>query len=232
VFTGDSCSTDQISPAGTILADSAAGTYLREHGVVPAEFNSYGCRRGNHDVMVRGVFANPQFVNKLAGTAGSWTRHFPDGELLAVHEAADRYRQDGVPVVILAGRDYGMGSSRDWAAKGPRLLGVRAVLAESFERIHRSNLVGMGILPLQFEAGATPATLGLRGDERYDISGLATVRPRGSVQVWARRDDGSPVATWRMSVRADTQRDLDYLRCGGILPGAATRWLEANGNTA
>jgi aconitate hydratase len=194
-------------------------------GVRDAEFNSYGCRRGNHDVMVRGVFANPRFVNKLSGRPGNWTRHFPGGGLLTIPEAAQRYAAEQVPVIILAGRDYGMGSSRDWAAKGPRLLGVRAILAESFERIHRANLVGMGILPLQFEDGAGPAALGLSGDEHYDIRGLTTLRPRGSVEVSARRADGVPVARWRARVRVDTARDLEYVRRDGILSTVASRYL-------
>jgi aconitate hydratase len=225
VVAGDLTTTDQISPAGTIPPDSPAGAYLRAQGVPAAEFNSYGCRRGNHDVMVRGVFANPRFVNALCGQPGNWTRHLPDGAELTVPEAAGRYAAEQVPLVVLAGRNYGMGSSRDWAAKGPRLLGVRAILAESFERIHRSNLVGMGILPLQFEDGRGAAVLGLRGDELYDISGLGTLRPRGTVRVRARRDDGTVVAEWGMQARVDTARDLEYLRSGGILSGVATRYL-------
>ena len=167
---GDSVTTDHISPAGTIKANGPAGKYLAEHGVKPADFNSYGSRRGNHEVMVRGTFANVRLRNKLApGTEGGVTRLLPEGEQMSIFDASVKYAERGMPLVILAGKEYGSGSSRDWAAKGPNLLGVRAVIAESFERIHRSNLVGMGILPLQFEAGQNVESLGLTGEEVYDF---------------------------------------------------------------
>ena len=170
---GDSVTTDHISPAGSIKANGPAGKYLTEHGVKPADFNSYGSRRGNHEVMVRGTFANVRLRNKLApGTEGGVTRLLPEGEQMSIFDASVKYAERGVPLIILAGKEYGSGSSRDWAAKGPKLLGVRAVIAESFERIHRSNLVGMGILPLQFEAGQNAESLGLTGEEVYDFPGL------------------------------------------------------------
>jgi len=170
---GDSVTTDHISPAGSIKANGPAGKYLVEHGVKPADFNSYGSRRGNHEVMVRGTFANVRLRNKLApGTEGGVTRLLPEGEVMSIFDASVRYAERGAPLIILAGKEYGSGSSRDWAAKGPRLLGVRAVIAESFERIHRSNLVGMGILPLQFESGQNAESLLLTGEEIYDLPGL------------------------------------------------------------
>ena len=173
---GDSVTTDHISPAGNIKANGPAGKYLAEHGVKPADFNSYGSRRGNHEVMVRGTFANVRLRNKLApGTEGGVTRLLPEGEQMSIFDASVKYAERGVPLVILAGKEYGSGSSRDWAAKGPKLLGVRAVIAESFERIHRSNLVGMGILPLQFEAGQNVESLGLTGEEVYDFPGLTVL---------------------------------------------------------
>ena len=177
---GDSITTDHISPAGSIKPASPAGKYLIEQGVQPQDFNSYGSRRGNHEVMVRGTFANVRLRNQLApGTEGGVTRHLPDGEQMSIYDAAMKYQEEGVPLVILAGKEYGSGSSRDWAAKGPRLLGVRAVIAESYERIHRSNLVGMGVLPLQFGAGDSAATLGLTGEEVYDIEGFAEALASG-----------------------------------------------------
>jgi aconitate hydratase len=171
---GDSVTTDHISPAGNIKANGPAGKYLAEHGVKPADFNSYGSRRGNHEVMVRGTFANVRLRNKLApGTEGGVTRLLPEGEGMFIFDASVKYAERGVPLIILAGKEYGSGSSRDWAAKGPKLLGVRAVIAESFERIHRSNLVGMGILPLQFETGQNVESLGLTGEEIYDFVGIS-----------------------------------------------------------
>ncbi len=179
---GDSVTTDHISPAGSIKANGPAGKYLAEHGVKPADFNSYGSRRGNHEVMVRGTFANVRLRNKLApGTEGGVTRLLPEGEQMSIFDASVKYAERKVPLVILAGKEYGSGSSRDWAAKGPNLLGVRAVIAESFERIHRSNLVGMGILPLQFEEGQNAESLGLTGEETYDFPGL-TGYARGEVR--------------------------------------------------
>ncbi len=193
---GDSITTDHISPAGSIKVQSPAGRYLIDHGVAVADFNSYGSRRGNHEVMVRGTFANIRLRNKLApGTEGGVTRHLPDGEGMSIFDASETYRAEGVPLIILAGKEYGSGSSRDWAAKGPKLLGIRAVIAESYERIHRSNLVGMGILPLQFGAGDNAESLGLTGEETYAIEGLADVladefKSGREVTVVATNDDG------------------------------------------
>jgi aconitate hydratase len=218
VWVGDSITTDHISPAGSIRQDSPAGRYLLEHGVEPRDFNSYGARRGNHEVMVRGTFANTRLQNRLArGTEGPWTRHLPDGEATTIYEAALRYRAEGVPLLVLAGKEYGSGSSRDWAAKGPALLGVRAALAESFERIHRSNLVGMGILPLQFVHGESAASLGLTGRETLAVRGLdAGVAPGLQVTVEATADDGT-VTTFAATVRIDGAAEVAYHERGGIL---------------
>jgi len=218
VKVGDSITTDHISPAGSIKADAPAGRYLIEHGVEQRDFNSYGSRRGNHQVMIRGTFANVRLRNELApGTEGPWTAHLPGGEVTSVYEAAQRYREEGVPLVVLAGKEYGSGSSRDWAAKGPVLLGVRAVLAESFERIHRSNLVGMGVLPLEFAAGESAASLGLSGREAFTVRGLAGgIAPRQQVSVVARRDDGSEIS-FTATVRIDGPAEVEYHRHGGIL---------------
>jgi aconitate hydratase len=218
VKVGDSITTDHISPAGAIKPDSPAGTYLIEHGVEQRDFNSYGSRRGNHEVMMRGTFANVRLRNELApGTEGPWTTHLPSGEVMAVFDAALRYREEGVPLLVVAGKEYGSGSSRDWAAKGPALLGIRAVLAESFERIHRSNLVGMGVLPLQFAEGQSAASLGLSGKETFTIGGLSGgIEPREEVTVRARRDDGSEVS-FPATVRIDMPAEVDYYRHGGIL---------------
>ena len=172
---GDSVTTDHISPAGSIKKDGPAGKYLIAHGVQPADFNSYGSRRGNHEVMVRGTFANVRLRNKMVNTEGGFTRHLPDGAEMSIFDASEKYHAEKVPLVILAGKEYGSGSSRDWAAKGPRLLGVRAVIAESYERIHRSNLVGMGILPLQFLPGENAETLKLTGEEVFEIAGIREV---------------------------------------------------------
>jgi len=213
---GDSVTTDHISPAGAIKPDSPAGKYLESHGVAPADFNSLGSRRGNHEVMMRGTFANIRLRNRLApGTEGGVTVHQPGGEQMSIFDAAQRYAADGVPLVILAGKEYGSGSSRDWAAKGPRLLGVRAVIAESYERIHRSNLVGMGILPLQFLEGESPDSLGLTGRESFDIAAMQgglTER----VQVTATADDGSRTV-FEARVRIDTPQEYEYYCHGGIL---------------
>jgi aconitate hydratase len=219
---GDSITTDHISPAGSIRKTSPAGQYLVGHGVQPADFNSYGSRRGNHEVMVRGTFANVRLKNLLApGTEGPVTVHLPDGEQMTIYDASVKYQAEGVPLIVIAGKEYGSGSSRDWAAKGPRLLGVRAVIAQSYERIHRSNLVGMGILPLQFLGGETPASLGLSGQESYDIAGLAGILAEGfpkgkELDVKAMRSDGSSVR-FRTTVRIDTPQELQYYRHGGIL---------------
>jgi aconitate hydratase len=219
---GDSITTDHISPAGSIRKTSPAGKYLVEHGVEPKDFNSYGSRRGNHEVMVRGTFANVRLKNLLApGTEGPVTLHLPDGEQLTIYDASVKYQAEGVPLLVIAGKEYGAGSSRDWAAKGPRLLGVRAVIAQSYERIHRSNLVGMGILPLQFLSGETPETLRLTGRETFDLTGLAALLtdgfPRGKeLTVTATRPDGS-TTRFRTTVRIDTPQELQYYRHGGIL---------------
>ncbi|HEV3164453.1 MAG TPA: aconitate hydratase AcnA [Isosphaeraceae bacterium] len=220
---GDSITTDHISPAGSIKVQSPAGLYLTNHGVDVKDFNSYGSRRGNHEVMVRGTFANIRLRNHLApGTEGGFTRYLPDGEVMSIFDAAERYRAQRVPLVILAGKEYGSGSSRDWAAKGPMLLGVRAVIAESFERIHRSNLVGMGILPLQFGAGDNAASLGLTGEELYTIEGLAEGISSGfasgrEVTVVAQRSDGAE-HRFHATVRIDTPQEIRYYEHGGILP--------------
>ncbi|HVM14521.1 MAG TPA: aconitate hydratase AcnA, partial [Egibacteraceae bacterium] len=210
---GDSVTTDHISPAGAIAADGPAGRYLQDHGVPPAQFNSYGSRRGNHEVMARGTFANIRLRNRLApGTEGGVTVHLPSGEQTSIYEAAMRYQADQVPLLVLAGAEYGSGSSRDWAAKGPALLGVRAVIAESYERIHRSNLIGMGILPLQFAEGDSVSSLGLSGSESFDIAGLGGGGDLPG-EVTVRADGRAFTAT----VRIDTPREADYYRHGGIL---------------
>ncbi|WP_395001318.1 aconitate hydratase AcnA [Sphingomonas sp.] len=215
---GDSITTDHISPAGAIKLDSPAGRYLQDHQVSRAEFNSYGARRGNHDVMMRGTFANIRIRNRmLAGVEGGMTRYAPTGEELAIYDAAMKYQADGTPLVVLAGKEYGTGSSRDWAAKGTVLLGVRAVIAESFERIHRSNLVGMGVLPLQYEDGASADTLGLDGSETFTIDGVADITPRQDVTVKVVKADGSH-SSFRARCRIDTYNELEYFRAGGILP--------------
>jgi aconitate hydratase len=219
---GDSVTTDHISPAGSIKADSPAGRYLAEQGVARVDFNSYGSRRGNHEVMIRGTFANIRLRNRMAGGAeGGFTRDLLDPEqpVVAIYDAAQRYAEAHVPLVILAGKEYGSGSSRDWAAKGTALLGVKAVIAESYERIHRSNLIGMGVLPLQFPDGESAESLGLTGHEVFDISGVTAlndgVRPR-TVTVTARRADGSDV-TVEARLRIDTPGEAEYYRHGGIL---------------
>ena len=215
---GDSVTTDHISPAGNIAKNSPAGLYLMEHGVQPFEFNSYGARRGNDRVMVRGTFANIRIRNGLVpGVEGGYTRHLPNGEQLSIYDAAMKYKAEGVPTVILAGAEYGTGSSRDWAAKGTYLLGVRAVIAQSYERIHRSNLVNMGVLPLEFPSGESASSLGLTGEETFDIVGLDdTLAPRSKVTVVAHRVDGS-TAEFSATVRIDTPVELEYYKNGGIL---------------
>ena len=214
----DSVTTDHISPAGAIPVDSPAGRYLIEHGVEPKDFNSFGSRRGNHEVMMRGTFGNIRLRNLLVpDKEGNWTLHLPDKTFTSVYEAAMQYQEEGVPLVVLAGKEYGTGSSRDWAAKGPRLLGVRAVIAESFERIHRSNLIGMGVLPLQFQAGENRESLGLTGFETYEITGIADgLTPGKTLTVTARGDDGSG-KSFTVITRVDTPEELNYYRHGGIL---------------
>jgi aconitate hydratase len=214
----DSITTDHISPAGSIKKDGPAGTYLIEHQVRPAEFNSYGARRGNHNVMMRGTFANVRIKNAMmGGKEGGNTVHYPSGDAVSIYEAAMRYKAEGVPLVVLAGREYGTGSSRDWAAKGTKLLGVRAVIAQSFERIHRSNLVGMGVLPLVFADGQSWETLGLSGSETLTIRGLKDLKPRQKVAVEIARADGN-TSTIEVLCRIDTEEEMAYYRNGGILP--------------
>ncbi len=218
---GDSVTTDHISPAGSIKPESPAGLYLVEHGVERKDFNSYGSRRGNHEVMVRGTFANVRLRNELVpGSEGTWTVHVPSGEEMTIYDAAERYLAEGTPTIVLAGKEYGSGSSRDWAAKGPKLLGVQAVIAESYERIHRSNLLMMGILPLQFLPGETPETLGLTGREEFSISGVAN----GTASEVTVRADATE---FRARVRLDTPREREYLQHGGILPFVLRRLLSS-----
>ena len=228
---GDSITTDHISPAGSIKADSPAGKYLLAKGVQKADFNSYGARRGNHQVMMRGTFANTRLKNKLIPQKeGPFTRHLPDGKETTIFEAAEQYRQEKVPVMILAGKEYGSGSSRDWAAKGPLLLGVRAVIVESFERIHRSNLVGMGILPLQFPAGKSPETLGLSGEESFEITGVKALidnfKPGRHLKVKATGKNGA-VVEFEALLRIDTPQEAQYYRHGGILQYVIRQLLQA-----
>jgi aconitate hydratase len=219
VSLGDSVTTDHISPAGSIKPESPAGEYLIEHGVERREFNSYGARRGNHEVMVRGTFANVRLKNLLVpGSEGTWTAHFPDGEEMTIFDAAERYRADGVPLIVLAGKEYGSGSSRDWAAKGPDLLGVKAVIADSYERIHRSNLLMCGILPLQFMPGENRESLGLTGREEFSISGVEN----GDASEVTVRADGKE---FRARVRLETPKEREYLRHGGILQFVLRRFL-------
>ncbi|HVS19330.1 MAG TPA: aconitate hydratase AcnA, partial [Planctomycetota bacterium] len=227
---GDSVTTDHISPAGTIKAQSPAGRYLQERGVEPPDFNSYGSRRGNHEVMMRGTFANVRFRNKLVpGVEGGETVHLPDGEPMSIFDAAMRYADEQVPLLVIAGKEYGTGSSRDWAATGPLLLGVRAVIAESFERIHRSNLVGMGIAPLEFRPGESAGSVGLTGRETYELAGLAEAlaqgfRGRREVLVRATDEDGSPIE-FHAKLRVDTPQEVQYMRHGGILQYVLRRLL-------
>ncbi len=215
---GDTVTTDHISPAGPIPVDSPAGKYLIEHGVHPRDFNTYGSRRGNHEVMMRGTFANIRLRNQLVpGTEGGWTIYFPTGEKMTIYDAAMKYQEDGTPLLVIAGKEYGTGSSRDWAAKGTLLLGIKAVIAESFERIHRSNLVGVGVLPLEFLPGENKETLGLTGREVYDIEGLNDdLQPQQLVTVRARDEEGNE-KVFQVKVRLDTPIEVEYYRHGGIL---------------
>ncbi|MBN8532158.1 MAG: aconitate hydratase, partial [Alphaproteobacteria bacterium] len=220
---GDSITTDHISPAGNISKTSPAARYLLDQGVTPADFNSYGARRGNHEVMMRGTFANIRIKNEmLEGVEGGYTRHYPSGEQLSIYDAAMRYVQEKTPLVIFAGKEYGTGSSRDWAAKGTRLLGVKAVIAESFERIHRSNLVGMGVLPLTFTGEETRKTLALDGTEEISLTGIAGgIRPRMEVKCTITRKDGSRKEI-PLLCRIDTVNEVEYFLSGGILPYVLT----------
>ncbi len=224
---GDSITTDHISPAGDIAEDSPAGRYLIEHGVKKPDFNSYGSRRGNDRVMVRGTFANIRLKNLLVpGTEGGVTVHFPGGEQMAIFDAATKYGKEGIPLVVIAGKEYGSGSSRDWAAKGTMQLGVKAVIAESYERIHRSNLVGMGVLPLQFRQGENAASLGLTGQEKFEITGLAEgLRPLCEVEVAATAPDGTK-RNFKAVARLDSEVEIGYYRNGGILPTVLRNFLK------
>jgi aconitate hydratase len=234
---GDSVTTDHISPAGSIKTDSPAGKYLIAQGVQPRDFNAYGSRRGNHEVMVRGTFANVRLKNQLVpGTEGGITRHLPDGEVMPIFDAAMKYQQEKVPLLVIAGKEYGSGSSRDWAAKGTRLLGVRAVIAESFERIHRSNLIGMGIAPLQFKPGENAESLGLTGEEVYEIVDLPAIIAGGfangrQVTVRAERADGSK-REFTVQVRIDTPQEVQYYQHGGILQYVLRQLLRAGNASA
>jgi aconitate hydratase len=220
---GDSVTTDHISPAGSIAPWSPAGAWLQEHGVSPLDFNSYGARRGHHEVMMRGTFGNIRLRNALADREGPFTIHVPSAEPLFIYDAAMRYAREGTPLVIVAGQEYGSGSSRDWAAKGTRLLGVRAVLAESYERIHRSNLVGMGVMPLQFLPGEDARSHRLTGRETFDITGLADgLTPRKRVRIRVTGEDGSE-RTLEAIARLDGPIEVDYYRNGGILPAVLRR---------
>jgi aconitate hydratase len=225
---GDSITTDHISPAGSIKKDGPAGTYLIERQVRPDDFNSYGARRGNHEIMMRGTFANIRLKNEMApGTSGGMTRLMPEGTVMSIYEASMAYQKRGVPLVVFAGKEYGTGSSRDWAAKGTKLLGVRAVVAESFERIHRSNLVGMGVLPLVFPEGVDRKTLGLDGSELIDLTGIAGgIKPRMSVKMTITRAGGAK-QTLDLLCRIDTLDEVEYYRHGGILPYVLRGLLKA-----
>jgi len=227
VMVGDSVTTDHISPAGAIKADSPAGRYLQDHGVRPLDFNSYGSRRGNDRVMTRGTFANIRLRNQMApGTEGGMTTYLPTGEVMPIFDAAMNYKKEGTPLLVIAGKEYGTGSSRDWAAKGTMLLGVRAVIAESYERIHRSNLVGMGVLPLQFKSGENRESLGLDGSETFSIQGLDdNLSPRQDIKVTARKKDGS-TSTFTVISRIDTPVEIEYYKNGGILHTVLRKMLK------
>ena len=214
---GDSVTTDHISPAGAIKKDSPAGSYLTKHNVDTRDFNSYGSRRGNHEVMMRGTFANIRIKNEMVpGTEGGYTVHVPSGEEMSIYDAAMKYVDADTPLVVIGGKEYGTGSSRDWAAKGTRLLGVKAVVAESYERIHRSNLIGMGVLPLQFKDGDDRKSLGLTGNETFDITGVDTLKPRAELSMTIHMEDGSTKDV-KLLCRIDTLDELEYYKNGGIL---------------
>ena len=224
---GNSVTTDHISPIGSILGDSIAGRHLSEQQVATKDFNNFGARRMNHEVMVRGAFSNPRLRNLMVpASEGSLTRHYPSGEEMPIYEAAMRYRREKVALIVMAGEEYGTGSARDWAAKGTRLLNIRAVIAASFERIHRSNLIGMGVLPLQFPSGQTPHSLGLDGSELFSIEGLdGRVRPRQPVTLVVGRAGGE-IQRIPLLLRVDTQREIDYLRAGGMMPFILARLID------
>ena len=228
VMVGDSVTTDHISPAGSIPPSAPSGQFLLGADVPRRDFNSYGSRRGNHFVMERGTFGNIRLRNLLTpGHEGDWTQHLPDGEVMRIFEASQKYREENTPLIVLAGREYGTGSSRDWAAKGPMLLGVRAAIAESFERIHRSNLIGMGVIPLQYMDGESAESLGLTGKERFDIPGVEeTVEPGAEMTVIARSDDGKET-TFKVKSRVDTGIEAEYYRHGGLLPYVLRDMMDA-----
>jgi aconitate hydratase len=230
---GDSITTDHISPAGNIARTSPAADYLREHGVEPRDFNTYGARRGNHEVMVRGTFANIRLRNALAqGKEGGYTEHVPTGEVTTIYDASMRYQAEGTPLLVIAGKEYGSGSSRDWAAKGTKLLGVRAVIAESYERIHRSNLVGMGVLPLQFSSGESAQSLGLTGREVYSVEGISgDLRPGKPITVTARGEGGAE-KRFTVTARLDSDTDVQYYRHGGVLQFVLRQLLPQQAATA
>jgi aconitate hydratase len=225
VKVGDSVTTDHISPAGAIPSKMPAGQYLIQKGVQPRDFNSYGSRRGNHEVMVRGTFGNIRLRNQLVDKEGGYTVHLSDGEETTIYEASLKYEEENVPLVVLAGKEYGSGSSRDWAAKGSFLLGVRAVIAESFERIHRSNLIGMGVLPLQYAEGESAESLGFSGRESFDISGLAGLEPGKQLTVKVTGDEGE-AKEFKVKARVDSPVEVEYLRNGGILQTVLRQMLE------
>ena len=215
---GDTITTDHISPAGAIPEHYPSGQYLIAKGVTPEQFNSYGSRRGNHEVMIRGTFGNIRLKNKLVGTKeGSYTVKFPEETEMYIYDAATAYGNDHTPLVVLGGKEYGTGSSRDWAAKGSNLLGVKAVIAQSYERIHRSNLVGMGVLPLMFAAGENAESLGLNGSENYFISGIEKIEPRQQLNVRAVKADNREIK-FKVTARLDTEIEVEYFKGGGILP--------------
>jgi aconitate hydratase len=226
---GDSVTTDHISPAGAIKASSPAGRFLQENGIAPVDFNSYGSRRGNDRIMTRGTFANVRIKNLMVpGVEGGVTKYFPTGEELSIYDASMKYQAEGTPLVVIAGQEYGTGSSRDWAAKGTRLLGVKAVVAASYERIHRSNLVGMGVLPLQFPEGTNAQTLGLDGSETFSVLGLGeNLQPRQDVTLRITRADGSS-QDLAVKLRIDTPIEIEYYRHGGILPFVLRQILQAH----
>jgi aconitate hydratase len=226
---GDSITTDHISPAGSIAENSPAGEYLKRHGVDKKDFNSYGSRRGNHEIMVRGTFANVRLKNELVNKEGGWTKCFENNEIMTVYDAAMKYKEAYTPLIILAGKEYGSGSSRDWAAKGAALLGVQAIIAESFERIHRSNLVGMGVLPLQFKEGENKDTLGLKGDESFSIQNLADLIPNKEIKVSAVYQSGT-ITEFNVIVRIDSKVEIAYYRNGGILQYVLRNFLRTNEN--
>jgi aconitate hydratase len=223
---GDSVTTDHISPAGAIPKNGPAARYLREHGVEQVDWNTFGSRRGNHEVMMRGTFGNVRIKNGLVpDKEGNWTVHLPTGEVMSMYDAAMRYIDEGTPLLILAGKEYGSGSSRDWAAKGATLLGIKAVIAESYERIHRSNLIGMGVLPLAYEKGQSRQSLGLTGRETFDITGIAgALKPGGTVNVKAVAEDGS-TKDFKTVVRLNSHVELEYYQHGGILQRVLRQFL-------